>query len=431
MADTQERRLDALPDFEGFDDDVAGGGAAVDFENLEVFDSNAAQAPYSSQAPSSFWPGSSDPMDVMPDGQSAAPSSVKSKRDKKRKKKHRPDRDGSAEDRASQRKSARKSEPVAAMDPSDLLEPEHDATPSTHDKKKRKLADSTDGKKHKKRRPHEDDNDEEAAIRETAAAVASLREGRAEGTQTQLLVDEAAAEASAQRSTSPEDGAGERSQAAEDGAYDFGGHQDMELLARVAWNEHVNGSGSNPTAEAAGSVPRAPEAAMDEAEPPNGNAAYDIPNSPEAAAEPDTSTPKRRSARAKKAKPTFYERPPAADPYPAEELPSPSAMAPRPRNRTKAASRKSKLSRSMRGGSDDDDTPRARRNKMAGFTQGRFSDDEMKQLRAGVKAFMMENGLEQSEVNDVSPRLSLICRKDSTRLTMKLDDSGSWRHNCR
>ncbi|KAG6036730.1 hypothetical protein E4U41_005537 [Claviceps citrina] len=185
---------------------------------------------------------------------------------------------------------------------------------------------------------------------------------------------------------------------------------EAERIAREAWNEHRNGPQSqdenthgDDDTEMGGQYPQEPLS----------TGAADM------TAEAQLTSPQRKKPR-KKAKPTFFERPGPEiladedNENGLAELPSPSAMTPNPRNRKKRAAKKEsrgrkpkreKSSQSMRGGSvDGEEGERAiaeRRNRLTGYTQGRFSDAELARISRAVESFRGDNGLTQAEVNEL------------------------------
>ncbi|KAG6035368.1 hypothetical protein E4U40_002574 [Claviceps sp. LM458 group G5] len=191
-----------------------------------------------------------------------------------------------------------------------------------------------------------------------------------------------------------------------------GVEREAERIAREAWEEHRSEQTSRSE-----SAHNDDDTEMPDKYPhsPLGKGAADV----TAEAQPS----RRRSTR-KKAKPSFYEQPvpevpdddnDKEDVY--AELPSPSAMSPKPRNRKKRATKKEargrkpkkekKLSQSMRGSSVDEeegdaaDAAAERRNRLTGYTQGRFSDAELARISRAVETFRADNDLSKSEVNDL------------------------------
>ncbi|KAG6005352.1 hypothetical protein E4U21_000203 [Claviceps maximensis] len=193
---------------------------------------------------------------------------------------------------------------------------------------------------------------------------------------------------------------------------------EAERIAREAWDEHRNGQ------------PSRDEVA-------HGEYDTEMPDQyPQAPLNTDTADmtaeaqltspqPKNKRSSRKKAKPTYFERPSPDilvdddNKNALGELPSPSAMSPNPRNRKKRAAKKEsrgrkpkrekKLSQSMRGGSIDAEGYEAaaaaaaaeRRNRLTGFTQGRFTDAELARITRAVEGFRADNGLTQPEVNEI------------------------------
>lgn len=421
MADPQPAPADGLSEFEGFEDSV--GAADADFGTLEMFDSNASQAPFSSQLGGAVLQHAPEApmMDEAPTA-----SHKKSKRDKKNKKKKR----GSDDADETPNPSSQAVESSAGA----LNGDEDGATPLRQSKKKRKLSDSVDGKRRKKRKSHEQETPE------GAQANAFLRKGRGkanvpeeaiyeEGVDNADVPNSPSAERLRRRSQSRDAASRENSVPLATGADPMNvdteqtngddkalvldpppvSQQDVESLAREAWNEHLSAE-ANP---ATGAEAQGEEADADQNQP----SVYEDPVNPNR--EPDPTPPRRTRSTRKKAKPTFYEQPPPeeddaeANMDALDELPSPSAMTPKPRRRAQKSSRgpkpkrpkAPKLSQSMRGGSDDDEeTPRGRRNKMAGYTQGRFTDEELALIKKAVESFRDNNDLTQQQVNEVGIR---------------------------
>jgi hypothetical protein len=207
-----------------------------------------------------------------------------------------------------------------------------------------------------------------------------------------------------------------------------GNEMDVASLAIEAFNEHMNGhaNGVGHTADY-----EVPTAVMEEPVP--------APATEAPVAEAlDVSPRQHRSAKSKKAKPTFFEQP-SADLAPEDDdvgkdamwdMPSPSAAPPKPR-RAKPANRKSKgrqkLAHSMHGASDGEDgeaAPRPRRAKAEGFVQGRFSDLELDGIRQAVEQYRDDSGKTQHEVNEVF----FTCPRTTQYILTRSDDPRSWRH---
>lgn len=440
MTDAEGRPIDGIGGFDSFDAASQGGGMEADFGSLELFDSTAADAPFSSQVNEAF--ASQAPPAVMSTDDPPASEPKKSKRSKKDKKKKRGEEESSVEPheegnhKRAKRKSTLESTPADATETTqptdDASQAPDDAASSTQTKRKRRTSDNAEGKRRKKRRS-QDLTPETTETHATtflhkdtdrgAGAVAAITE---EDTADSELQKSPTVAHLRRRSQSHEARSREQSTTREqaegaDKDHDAIAALDVENLAREAWNEHLNG--------------RSGAAANED----QGTADIDMPDADkpaeEATEEPSTSTRPKRSARLKKAKPTYFEQP-QEDENAANELPSPSAMTPKPRKRAKAATRKTKaaprpkMSQSMQGASDDDDidAPKGRRNRMAGFTQGRFTDEELERISKAVKEYAEENDLTQQQVNEVSLHLDLW--RILAILTFT-DDTRSWRYECR
>ncbi|KAG6078192.1 hypothetical protein E4U33_000853 [Claviceps sp. LM78 group G4] len=191
-----------------------------------------------------------------------------------------------------------------------------------------------------------------------------------------------------------------------------GVEREAERIAREAWDEHRSEQTSRSESAHNNDDTKMPDKYPHS---PLGKGAADV----TAEAQPS----RRRSAR-KKAKPSFYEQPVSEVPDDENdkedvyaELPSPSAMSPKPRNRKKRATKREargrkpkkekKPSQSMRSGSVDEeeedaaDAAAERRNRLTGYTQGRFSDAELARISRAVETFRADNDLSKSEVNDL------------------------------
>ncbi|UNI17631.1 hypothetical protein JDV02_003960 [Purpureocillium takamizusanense] len=467
MAHLDNQMPEGLGGFPGDgNEDGSLAGDDVDFGALEMFDSNASQA-FSSQANAPFPSSGHAPEAIMSEDQVAPTSSKKSKRDKKHRKKSfsddaglsqsvLEDEGGKKKHKKSKRRSTRELEdpssqaqavalssadavaPAGADDPGQGLEAvaasldlngdDGAVPPSTHSKKKRKLSDSTDRKRHKKRRSH----GQESAEGDGAAAASTgfLHRKKDKGVSVERAIEEEQAPDSdpqrsptvahlRRRSQSREARSRENSippASAEQMDIDLGEpehhaaradsmdlYPDVEALAREAWNEHRNGQKALADAQEEQVL-----AAEEQLQP-----------EPSQDAQATTHSPRRTRSTRKKAKPTFFEQPPPEIPDDDDanrdalgELPSPTALTPKPRKRAKAAAKKTskgrkpkreKLSQSMRGGSHDDgeyeSSQPSRRNRLIGYTQGRFSDDELARIGKAVEGFRAEQGLTKEQVN--------------------------------
>ncbi|KAK2606252.1 hypothetical protein QQS21_003300 [Conoideocrella luteorostrata] len=437
-------------------------GVDVDFGAIEMFDSNAAPDTFSSQAPEA----------IMTDDAALHSSTKKSKRQKKdkRHKKRRSsqqeaissplvpeEKESHKKHKKSRRKSAEDVEvPSSFPYPNEQSEPSADipwgqlqeeaAVSSSQTKKKRKLSDSAEGKRRKKHRPQDQESEDQDGGRrrssQDAGSSAFLRKKKDrrgisdsaifEGDEPQSDPQRSPTVAHLRRrSQSRDTGSRENSVPVpdqmdvdmRDNGHALGAtavtsgeaglglavdtEHDVARLAREAWDEHRNGQhdvdgrqNGDQDKEMADQYPQEPL-----------NAGI------ETAGEVETSSPQQKKTRStrKKAKPTFFEQPiPDIAEYDGD-LPSPSAMTPKPRKRSKPAAKKEsrgrkpkreKLSQSMRGGSVEADEyaegrTAERRNRLSGYTQGRFTDAELARISGAVESFRASHGLSQQEVNEL------------------------------
>ncbi|QPG94021.1 hypothetical protein C2857_004077 [Epichloe festucae Fl1] len=431
-------------------------GVDADFGAIEMFDSNSAPTTFSSQAPEA----------IMSEDAPMHSSSRKSKRDKKdkRDKKRRASLEGAAlsssvaeagdhstrKHRKSKKKSTRDVEVPDSQPSKEEAEPaadtpwgqlQEEAAAASKTKKKRKLSDSADGKRRKKHRSRDQESEvpsgeEERHGSPEAGATSFLHKGKDKrGVPESVIYEDNEPGSDPQasptvahlrrRSQSREARSRENSvpvsapmdvdvattslgQAATGATADT--DYEAERIAREAWNEHRNGQQSQD-------------------EVPQGDHDTDMPDhylqeplstGIDTTAEAQLTSPQQKKSRStrKKAKPTYFERPSPEilddNNNGLTELPSPSAMTPKPRNRTKRAAKKEsrgrkpkreRLSQSMRGGSVDaengEEGAGERRNRLTGFTQGRFSDAELARISRAVESFREDNGLTQQEVNEL------------------------------
>lgn len=318
-------------------DQEASEGEA-DFGALEVFDSNAA---ISSQAVESA-------------------STRKSKRDKKKEK-----REHSSASK-SQRRASRNSSSANGHDEADEV-----AGPASPSRKKRKNSDASDGKDRKKRKSHGDSAVEPIPLRRRNDEVPAIDSIPEEQVEPELQNSPSAARS--HRRGQSGDGADMNGDDAEQI------ERDVEAVAREAWQEHINKQAA--AAQQDTEMAEAPAVVA------------------EAPAEDASGTPRRARSTRKKSKPTYFDQPvteATLDAY--GNLPSPSAMTPKPRRAKKAASkkgprrqRKADRERDLYG----EDVPRAV------YTQGKFSDDELSRIAHALESFRAEYGMEQRDVNEV------------------------------
>ncbi|KAF4967530.1 hypothetical protein FSARC_4915 [Fusarium sarcochroum] len=496
--ETEEQPIDGLGEFDNYEHnaqvDAEAGNQDEDFGALEMFDSNAAQAPYSSQINhASFGDRAPEaPMEQEP----PSSQSRKHKRDKKERRRKSAnesaspqlpaEEDSSRKSRKSKRKSALpveipdslvenntsniyQSQPqeTSAVDFNDEVAP-----PATQTKRKRKSSDSTDGKQRKKRRSHDHEVDTESQevvpgtqegdqvapaedlnTRDTqAASFLRTRNAARPG----AIYDDIAEDTPKSPSAARLELRGARSRegsAAPDVTHDemdvdvptvqenqgqeavrstgffaINGpgntsttdHHDVERVAREAWNEHLNGQ-THPDTQDPSGHPEEMDIPTSAQRPQTTHDVYDVPGSPVQTPNPPSANTKRtRSAKGKKAKPTYFEKSPSPEATEKDDglgpLPSPSAMTPMPRKRAKKASSRRKseatralLSQSMQGGDDDeaeaeaedDGAPVGRRNRMAGYTQGRFSDEELSRIAQAVESYRVEHNMLQHQLNEM------------------------------
>ncbi|KAL6875095.1 hypothetical protein J3F83DRAFT_759708 [Trichoderma novae-zelandiae] len=417
MAELDNDPIEEMEDVDEFADAGDAADVDVDFGDLEMFDS-ASQLPLSSQAPQS-------PKYEEPELPTFSESAPRDKGTKKRSK------DGRrATDFDNRQGSDAVEHATTDLDALDLT-----PDPSTQKKKKkRKQSEPVDGKRPKKRKGV-DDGDSTVADQTQDKAAESIDAGDTETvTATSFLhLDKHAAgqlgdtaieddAANAEDHISPSIArARRRSQTGEDtrsrensvpsraqvapmapmaidtlpqeevAANDQGQvdaapvHRDVEDLAREAWKEHISSQ--------AGSHVNAPG------------------DSAQAEEEPTASPAPRRSTRAKKAPVMLVQAVDAKVESPSkknrrvlEELPSPSADPPKPRARTKRATKRQRqtLRPSEEDGENGEDDERpARRGHAGGYTQGRFTDAELEAISRAVEAFRNEYGMTQVEVNEI------------------------------
>lgn len=189
MAEIDNDPIEDMEDVDDYDHDGDATGVDVDFGDLEMFDSNASQLPFSSQAPQSL----KEEEPALPTSSGSAkreknkkkkskdavqasdfivdeepPSSAGSKRKKSTKKKSVPDAE-IVEDQPTDTNLDAPTATPASQDQIPESNAVEDATtemdaldlapiPSTQKKKKRKPSDSVDGKRHKKRKGADDDD---------------------------------------------------------------------------------------------------------------------------------------------------------------------------------------------------------------------------------------------------------------------------------
>ncbi|KAI6780777.1 myb-like DNA-binding domain-containing protein [Emericellopsis cladophorae] len=357
LHDTNGRAMGGLDD----DDNVEGVDMSMDdFGTLEVFDSNAVEAPYSSQANAVSFARNNQAPPALMSAEEPPSSSKKSKKDKKKKKKgskskHRPD-DPDVEEAPAEESAHRhaKREPVEVGDGPAAVEAEMTEVVTVPQTKRKRSSVDADGKSTKRPRSREPQTAEDGEFlqRDSASGPARVEEA----------VDEDVDVSDPQGSPSVAH-VRRHSQSGQPTAT-----TNVEELAREALTEHDNGQAEGGDAEMA-----------------------------DADAEP-----RKRASTRKKAKPTFYDEPQQF----AQEMPSPSAAELKPRKRAKPAKKKPEKPKAevVPYGGDDEDgdfdrkQQKPRRNRMEGKTQGRFSKEEIDLLRKEWKAFAEEHGKTDDEV---------------------------------
>lgn len=437
-ADLQDQSLHGLEGFQDFEDGPADDGMDADFGTLEMFDSNAVAAPFSTQSHDlhSEAPGQAPDAVMTADAPSSPSKSKKSKRDKKNKQKqdtHQFDAPSDTPPREEGRHTKAKfgavAETSAAADALTSLataaEPLAHITDAAEghaaqQKRKRKSEGGTEKRRKKKKHAEEgssdpiptdtqDENGEASGFlhkHDDDADITAIANEDASGSNPQgsPIVDHL--------SRQNHSGANTPDRLMDDGSLpgfattgaDVG--IDVGRLAEDAFHFHAQTQDDAPPDGEQEDTEMANAEQEDVAE-----STYATPPEIDADPEPPASSGRPKRTRAKKAKPTYYEQPPEEPEndgdYP--DLPSPSAMTPKPRQRTKAAAKKAKTGRARKSSPDDDDDekPAGRRDRMAGFVQGRFSDIELERIARAVHLFRDERDLEQTEVNDVS--ISTTC----------------------
>ena len=442
--------MDGMEAFDDFENEAADDGMDADFGPLEMFDSNAVAAPFSTQSHDlNSESGGQAPDAVMSSGlPSSPPLSKKSKRDKKGKNKkekkradtqvdvpreegkHRRAKHGSAFETSAAADAlttlAAAAEPFAqAVDEAE----EVDASTSKQ-KRKRKTSDGSSEKKRSKKRrsggstdlPEANLEDPDANNGDAAASTAFLR--KQGGQDVTAIADEDADGSDPQGSPTVEH-LRRLSHSGEVLDTTGGDAADMGQLTREAWQEHATGDETAPNGHDAEDETEEQTAAEH---------TYDSPPEPEVQPEPSGTSSRPKRTRAKKAKPTYYEQPPeepADDDEAAEDLPSPSAVTPKPR-RAKPATKKAKRSRQPKARSEDESDgdgegrPSNRRNRMAGYVQGRFTDAELDRLSKAVEMFRDEKDISQTEVNEVSLMDNSIIYFFTSTANRLTDDPCAW-----
>ncbi|KAK6451193.1 hypothetical protein FP744_10007444 [Trichoderma asperellum] len=418
MAEIDNEPIEEMGDVDDYEHEGDDTGVDVDFGDLEMFDSNASQLPFLSQEPQSLK--TEEP--VFP---TSSESTKRDKTKKKKKKKSPLQTDEIAGDTPTEadldapRATLASEESIGGPDAVEDATTDMDALDlkpilSTQKKKKRKTSESADGKRHKKRKGLEDgdtntiqqtqDENPSSQLLGVAAedgqmspSIALARRRSQTGEETRSRENSvpraqvAPMAPMAIDTSAPEPAPEEASRSQEATTENHRDDRDVEDLAREAWREHVNSQSGNATA-----ANKIEPASQDSAE---------------AEEQPDA-TPRRRSARTKKPKPTLPAQALESTETPAkksrrilEELPSPSANTPKPRARAKRATQKPRQQTEQTSEDDfenaESEKPAKRATNLEGYTQGRFTDAEFDGINRAIEAFRNEYGLTQVQINEM------------------------------
>ncbi|GKU00660.1 myb dna- protein [Fusarium langsethiae] len=465
--DAEAQLIDGIGGLESYEDDVQAGsddgGQDQDFGVLEMFDSNATQAPYSSQINSASL-NQKAPEAFMTE---EPPSSQIRKHKREKKERKRKDTNDSASPQPTEEDSSRKhrkskKKSVQSVEIPDSLANDissntyqslpgqisavdlndDDAAPATQTKRKRKTSDPTDGKRRKKHRSRDD-----GAATESQDGVPETQDAQPASEEVNTHDPEAASFLHTRNASRPgaiyddvaEDTPGSPSatrletrdaQSREGSAvYDemeldasaaqgnqnedteqpeflqYNGSQDPQvedigMATRQAWSEQVHKAQNNIDIQGSAEQHDEMEIPTSAQRPRTTHDVYDVPGSPIPTPNPpSTNTKKSRSAKAKKAKPTFFEKSPSPEQDEFAPLQSPSAMMPAARKRAKKVTNRNAPSQSMQDADDDQNSQR--RGRMDGHTKGRFSDEELSRIARAVEAYRSTNNMEQYKLNEM------------------------------
>ncbi|KAL7910683.1 hypothetical protein GGI35DRAFT_318095 [Trichoderma velutinum] len=463
MAEIDNDPVEEMEDVDDYADEGETADVDVDFGDLEMFDSNASQLPFSSEAPQSLkyeepeFPTSSGnakrdksskkksrTSDVAADDEHSNAATSKRKKSKKKALQH----SETAEDQPTDTNLNTTSAPTAAED--DEREPDalEDATTemdaldlvqaqaAQKKKKKRKPSDSVDGKRNKKRKGIEDtlttaieqtqDETENLDARDNAASP-QLGTAEDDATNADEQLSPSIARARRRSQTGEETRSRENSvpfraqvapmapmaidslpqeEASNDQRETSGDHvddrDDEEVLniARAVWREHK--SSQNEASNGAD------EANLDQ-NAPGINGSGDSAQ----AEEQSTESPARRRSTRTKVKPlllaqtmeTKAETPSKRNRQALGELPSPSANTPKPRARAKRATKK-QTQQPLQPLEEDGENaeyeePSATTGDSGNYTQGRFTQAEFDGISRVIEQFRDEYGMTQAEVNQM------------------------------
>ncbi|KAM0235446.1 hypothetical protein ACHAPO_005734 [Fusarium lateritium] len=411
--EVENQLIDNIGGLDSYEDEAQAGsddgGHDQDFGVLEMFDSNATQAPYSSQINSASLDQKAPEAFMAEEPPST--QSRKHKREKKeRKQKDTTDsaspqptgEDSSRKHRMSKKKSAQPAEipdSLANDVPSNTYQSLpgqisavdlNDDDAATQTKRKRKTSDSADGKRRKKHRSRD-----EGAAAESQDKVPETQEGAQSASEEVNTHDPQAASFLHTRNASrpgaiyddiaedtPRSPSAARLETRDaqsregSAAYDemeldasavqgnqneaieqpeflqYNGPQgpqmdDIEMETRQAWGEQVHNAQNNINPQDSAGQHDEMEVPTSAQRPNTTHDVYDLPGSPIPTPNPpSTNTKKSRSAKAKKAKPTFFEKSPSPEQDEYAPPQSPSVTTPAARKRAKKSSgRKSDTNR--------------------------------------------------------------------------------------
>ncbi|KAL7956532.1 hypothetical protein V8C34DRAFT_288588 [Trichoderma compactum] len=461
MAEIDNAPIEEMEDVENNPDEGETADVDVDFGDLEMFDSNASQLPFSSQAPQSLkyeepqFPTSSGSAkrdksskkksrvsDVAADDKHLNAATSKRKKSKKKSLQH----SEIAEDQPTDTNLNTTSAPTAAKDDERGPDALEDATTemdaldlvqaqsAQKKKKKRKPSDSVDGKRNKKRKGIEDahpiveqtpDETENLDARDTAASpqLGTAIEDDVANADEQLSPSAARARRrsrTGEETRSRENSVPFRAQVApmapmaidsppqEEASNDqreiSGDHVDddeeMLNIAREVWREHK--SSQHEASNGAN------EANLDQ----NAIGVNGSGDSAQVEEQPTESPVRRRSTRTK-VKPvllvqtmeTKTETPSKKNRQALGELPSPSANTPKPRARAKRATKKQtqRPLQPLEGDAENAayEEPLARTGGSGNYTQGRLTEAESDGISRAIEQFRDEYGMTQAEVNQM------------------------------
>lgn len=373
--EAQIQAIDAIAAMDPYDAAELAEAAESDFGPLQMFDSNSSQIPLSS----------------FDDATRPRDEGKKSKHKKKKSKKERRSQvevDPVPEEEEVQASIANE------YDVPDDDEAIADQLGVATSKRKHRASDSGDGKRSKKRRTS---NLSEQAIAEEVAPENGDFETAPLATQPEPVQLNNALDAM------DTDGLPQPH------AEDMG--MDVQKLAEDAFNNRNGSANQDEHQEEQQPAYEAPTAVMEEPAP--------SAPAPDAVADTSLTSPKRSRTKSRKAKPTLFEVSTTDEALaqdanddsnnPMWELPSPTAASPKPR-RAKAPSKRSRDRKKTTrdddvyggDGDEENETGAKRKNKAAGYIQGRFSNEELAAMDRAVERFRQNSGKTQYEVNAVS-----------------------------